>query len=164
MQFIPYKKCIIQTTRTKSVLVRILKMNVCSKDETRKDLLHPCKYYVGTVSDNGFSITPRSSFAQRSSIHITGRFINTEPFPSIELKFTWNLVDYLINAVILGVFFTMAYFCLRHAISMGLSHIIDIFAPLMLVLAYLIIMLMFSMSIKHRKQEFIDLISDQYLD
>lgn len=164
MWFIPYKKCIIETGRTKGDVLRILRASIgpCKeKDQTSRMKIKP---YIGKLDDEKFSISPRSSSSYRASLLIKGRFIKNGQLASLALVFTWNTLDYIFNGIILGCFAAMSFFCLRHVIHQGFFHTFDLFPPLALVAAYFIIMLMFNMSVRHRKQEFIDLFAGSYRD
>ncbi len=163
MRLIPYDTYILETNLSKGRVLSILSANIRTEESEPKANHAFPKTYIGQLSEEGFAISPYSPFSQRGiSLLIKGRFIETSRLVSIEMRFLWNTIDYVINGTVLGCFAAMSFFCLRHVFFRRHFNAIDLLPVLAFVFAYLIIMTMFNMSVEYRKRELIDLFANQF--
>jgi|GEM_PF-6704377 len=162
MRLIPFAKCVIKTDKTKSEVLRILRMHTSTPANQNNSTSSTYKIYIGHVLEDGFSISPHTSFSNRSSIVMRGRFIENAKHVSIAVGFTWRLLDYIFHGTILVCLGVMNFFCIRHACHTHSFQACNLLPPLVLLLAYFTIMTMFNMSIKYRKQELLSLFTNPY--
>ncbi len=143
--------------------MRILHANIYSVKDKNQMEGPRTKPFVGTLDEDGFSISPRMPHSPHATLRIKGRFLDNGKYTKLELKFLWNINDILFNGMFLGCFAALSFFCIRHALHSGHFHPFDLLPPLTLLLAYFIAMLMFNMSVKNRKSELAELFDDQYI-